>query len=479
MGGHKRACGLLFQSGRFSAGLAAQSSGLRPSCIIGAMSDSQPGSFLTAGPDHAAPPAFHIMLKPRGAICNLDCAYCYFLSKELMYPGSRFRMANDLLEDYTRQYIEAQQVPEVTFAWQGGEPTLMGLDFFQLAVELQRKYQKPGTRIFNALQTNGTLLDDAWCEFFRAHQFLIGLSVDGPRDLHDANRVDKGGRPTFDRVMAGLTLLKKHNVEFNILTTVHAANAPHPQRVYRFLRDEAGTQFIQFIPIVERERGDGVYVQAGDRVTPRSVTANQWGDFLIGVFDEWVRRDVGRVFVQHFDVALAAWAGERPGLCVHEETCGTALAMEHNGDLYSCDHFVEPNYRLGNIIEVPMIELVASDRQRAFGLAKRDALPQYCRECSVRFVCNGGCPKDRFIATPDGEPGLNYLCAGYKAFFTHVDGPMRFMASELKARRAPANVMGHLLRRDAELKQLFARAGRNDPCPCGSGKKFKACHGRS
>ncbi len=452
------------------------------------MSDAQPVAFATADPrqanaPHTAPAAFHVMLKPRGAICNLDCAYCYFLSKELMYPGSRFRMASELLEAYTRQYIEAQRVPEVTFAWQGGEPTLMGLDFFNLAIDLQQKYRKPGMRIYNALQTNGTLLDDAWCEFFRAHRFLVGLSLDGPRDLHDAYRVDKGGRPTFDRVMAGLALLKRHNVEFNILTTVHAANAPHPLRVYRFLRDEAGAQFIQFIPIVERRPSDDargqLYVQAGDHVTPRSVTARQWGDFLIGVFDEWVRRDVGRVYVQHFDVALAAWAGERPGLCVHEETCGAALAMEHNGDLFSCDHFVEPAYRLGNIIETPMIELVASERQRAFGLAKRDTLPRYCRECAVRFVCNGGCPKDRFIAAPDGEPGLNYLCAGYKAFFTHIDAPMRFMAAELKARRAPANVMAYMRRRDLELQRLFARAGRNDPCPCGSGKKFKACHGRS
>ncbi len=451
------------------------------------MSDAQPAIFSTADvrsadAPHAAPAAFHVMLKPRGAICNLNCAYCYFLSKELMYPGSRFRMAHDLLEAYTKQYIEAQRVPEVTFAWQGGEPTLMGLDFFKLAIALQQKYRKPGMRIYNALQTNGTLLDDAWCEFFHAHQFLIGLSVDGPRDLHDANRVDKGGRPTFDRVMAGLALLKRHSVEFNILTTVHAANAPHPLRVYRFLRDEAGAQFIQFIPIVERRASDDaqaqLYVQAGDQVTARSVTGRQWGEFLIGVFDEWVRRDVGRVYVQHFDVALAAWAGERAGLCVHEETCGTALALEHNGDLFACDHFVEPAYRLGNIIEIPMIELVASERQRAFGLAKRDTLPRYCRECAVRFVCNGGCPKDRFIATPDGEPGLNYLCAGYKAFFTHIDAPMRFMAAELKARRAPANVMAWMRRRDAELKQLFARAGRNDPCPCGSGKKFKACHGR-
>ena len=422
-----------------------------------------------------APRAFHIMTKPRGAICNLDCAYCYFLSKEMLYPGSRFRMANDLLESYTRQYIEAQRVPEVTFAWQGGEPTLMGLPFFRRAVELQRKYRRPGMRIHNTLQTNATLLDDDWCRFLREQSFLVGASLDGPRELHDAYRVDKGGHPTFDRVMAGIALLKRHGVEFNILTTVHAANADHPLEIYRFLRDEVGTQFMQFIPIVQRDNETGF--QEGEAIAPRSVTARQYGDFLIAIFDEWVRRDVGRVFVQIFDVALAAWVGERPGLCIFEETCGAALAMEHNGDVYSCDHFVEPAHKLGNIQHIPLIELVASPQQRQFGLAKRDTLPRYCRECEVRFVCNGGCPKDRTLRTPDGEPGLNYLCAGYKAFFTHIDRPMRIMAAELGAGRPPANVMCLLAAEQAEWERRLARAGRNDPCPCGSGRKFKKCHG--
>lgn len=433
-------------------------------------------SFLTAGRSVVAPAAFHVMLKPRGAICNLDCQYCYFLSKEMMYPGSRFRMADELLETYTKQYIDAQRVPEVTFAWQGGEPTLMGLDFFKRAVELQQHYRKPGLRIHNAFQTNGVLLDDDWCRFFHQHNFLIGLSVDGPKYLHDAYRVDKGGRPTFDRVMAGLALLKKHRVEFNILTTVHAANAEHGLEVYRCLRDEVGTQFMQFIPIVERANETGY--QEGDQITARSVTAAQYGRFLISIFDEWVRRDVGRVFVQIFDVALAAWVGERPGLCVFEETCGLALAMEHNGDLFACDHFVEPNYRLGNIQEIPLIDMVASAAQRQFGLDKRDKLPRYCRECEVRFVCNGGCPKDRFITTPDGEAGLNYLCAGLRAFFNHIDRPMRFMASELDAGRPPANIMKLLAQEAHALQQRFAAVGRNDPCPCGSGRKFKACHGK-
>ncbi len=426
-------------------------------------------------PTRSSPPAFHVMVKPRGPICNLDCEYCYFLSKERLYPDSDFRMSGALLEEYTRQYIEAQRVPEVTFAWQGGEPTLMGLDFFREAVAYQQKYRKPGMRIINALQTNGTLLDDGWGQFFHDHHFLIGISLDGPPHLHDAYRRDKGGRPTFERVLRGVEVLKRHRVEFNVLTCVSAANAPYPLDVYRFLRDEIGAAFIQFIPIVERDNATGF--QEGSAVTPRTVTGEQYGRFLIGVFDEWVRRDVGRVFVQIFDVALAAWSGQRPGLCVFEETCGVALAMEHNGDVYSCDHFVEPRYNLGNMNVIPLADLVASDRQRQFGLDKRDKLPRMCRECEVRFVCNGGCPKNRLLATPDGEPGLNFLCAGYKAFFTHIDRPMRIMAAELRAGRPPANVMLILAREEAALARQFATVGRNDPCPCGSGRKFKNCCG--
>jgi uncharacterized protein len=419
--------------------------------------------------------AFHLMTKPRGAICNLDCKYCYFLSKERLYPGSAFRMSETLLEEYIRQYIDAQHVPEVTFAWQGGEPTLMGLDFYRQAVRYQQQHKKPGMHISNTLQTNAVTLDDAWCQFFADHDFLIGASLDGPRQLHDAYRVDKGGAPTFDRVMKGIRLLQNHGVAFNILTTVHAANADYPLEIYRFLRDEVGAEFIQFIPIVERDNDTGY--QEGSTVTARSVGAAQYGRFLISIFDEWVRRDVGRVYVQIFDVALAAWAGNDPGLCIFKETCGKALAMEHNGDVFSCDHYVEPAYKLGNINAIPLSEIVVMDKQQAFGLAKRDSLPDYCRQCDVRFVCNGGCPKNRFISTPDGDPGLNYLCAGYKAFFTHIGGPMRFMANELAHRRPPANVVKHMRQLDAVLEAAFAQAGRNDPCPCGSGIKFKKCHG--
>ena len=386
--------------------------------------------------------AFHLMTKPRGAICNLDCKYCYFLSKERLYPNSDFRMSETLLEEYTRQFIEAQHTPEITFAWQGGEPTLMGLDFYKQAVSYQQKYRKPYTIILNTMQTNAVTLDDDWCDFFAQNNFLIGVSLDGPQKLHDAYRVDKGGAPTFDRVIRGINLLKKHGVEFNILTTVHHENADYPLEIYRFMRDELQTQFLQFIPIVERDNATGF--QEGSAVTTRSVGAEQYGEFLMTIFDEWVRHDVGSMFVQIFDVALGTWAGHNPGLCIFEETCGTGLAMEHNGDVYSCDHYVEPKHKVGNIIDIPLSDIVMSDQQRAFGLAKRDTLPQYCRECEVRFICNGGCPKNRFIETPDGEAGLNYLCAGYKAFFTHINEPMQFMANELQHRRSPANVMAYM-----------------------------------
>lgn len=385
------------------------------------------------------PAAFHIMSKPRGAVCNLDCKYCYFLKKEKLYPDSDLRMDEDTLESYTRQYIEAQRAPEVTFAWQGGEPTLMGLDFFSRAVELQEKYRQPGTKIFNALQTNGTTLHDEWCTFFKQNNFLIGLSLDGPQQLHDKYRVDKAGKTSFKRVMKGISLLKKYQVDFNILTTVHAANVDHPLDVYHFLRDEVGAQFIQFIPIVERKNDTGY--QEGYKVTKRSVTGKKYGQFLNAIFDEWVRQDVGQTFVQIFDVALGVWYGQRASLCIFEQTCGLAMAMEHNGDLYSCDHYVEPGHFLGNIKEDQMLDLVASEKQVDFGATKHNSLPQYCLDCEVRFICNGGCPKNRIRRTPDGEEGLNYLCEGYKAFFKHIDEPMKKMAQYLKIGRPPADIM--------------------------------------
>jgi uncharacterized protein len=401
--------------------------------------------------------AFHVLAKPTGAVCNLDCAYCFFLSKEELYPKSEFRMTDGVLEAYIRQVIEAHHGQQVSIAWQGGEPTLMGRAFFERALELVKKYARPGMVVEHTIQTNGTLLDESWCEFFRENQFLVGLSMDGPREMHDAYRVDKAGAPTFDRVLAAARLMQRQKVDFNILCTVHAANVDHPLPVYRFFRDELGACFIQLIPIVERatpellplaNRGWGdrhphrpLYVQEGSLVTDRSVAPEKWGDFLIGIFDEWVRRDVGTVFVQMFDAALASWLGFTNPMCVFNEKCGTALALEHNGDLYSCDHFVEPKYLLGNIEKRRMLDLVASDQQRAFGDAKLDTLPQYCRSCDVRFACHGECPRNRFTTTPDGEPGLNYLCAGYKAFFRHIDPPMKGMADLVRRGRYADEVM--------------------------------------
>ena len=433
----------------------------------------------------AAPQAFHLLAKPTGAQCNLDCEYCFFLSKEMLYPDSRFRMSEDTLELYLRQLIEAHaRVPEVTIAWQGGEPTLMGLDFFRRSVEITQKYLRPGQRALHTIQTNGTQLDAEWAAFFKEQEFLVGISIDGPREIHDTYRHTRGGRGSFDQVMRGLDALRAAEVDWNALTTVHAANAERGREVYCFLRDALGARFVQFIPIIERvpdADADGavpwsswrdrpLYVQEGEAVTARSITGEGYGRFLIDVFEEWVRRDIGEVFVQMFDVALANWYGEPPSLCVHSETCGNALALEHNGDLYCCDHFVEPGYLLGNIAEHDMADLVASPRQRQFGLDKRDTLPQYCLDCEVRFACHGGCPKDRFISTPDGEPGLNYLCPGYKLFFHHVDEPMRAMSDLLRQGRPPSDLSGRYAAHDAD-------RGRNDPCPCGSGRKWKQCHG--
>ncbi len=412
---------------------------------------------MTASPLTSAPTAFHLLAKPTGPICNLDCEYCFFLSKEMLYPGDRFRMADDLLETYVLQLLEAHRTPVVTVAWQGGEPTMMGLDFFKRSVELVDKHRRPDQQIDYTIQTNGVLIDERWAAFFKENRFLVGLSVDGPRHLHDTYRVDKRGKGSFDRVMAGYEHLKAAGVDVNVLCTVHAANQDHALEVYRFFRDGMGVRFIQFIPIVERttetllplanlgwstsrKEKRPLYVQAGNRVTDRTVAPEAYGRFLIEVFDEWVRRDVGEVFVQMFDVALANWHGEPPGLCIFSETCGLALALEHNGDLYSCDHYVEPDYLLGNITETPMIELVASEKQRAFGQAKRDTLPQYCLDCEVRFACHGGCPRNRFTVTPDGEEGLNYLCPSYKAFFNHVDPAMRLMSRLLRQGRAPSEI---------------------------------------
>jgi uncharacterized protein len=441
---------------------------------------------------------FHIMTKPIGPICNLGCKYCFYLEKESLYPSARkWAMSPEVLESFIRQYIESQQTPEVNFAWQGGEPTLLGVEFFERVVELQQRYAG-GRRVSNALQTNGTLLDDRWCEFLARHQFLIGLSIDGPRRLHDAWRVDKQDRPTFDAVMRGAELLKRHKVEFNTLTVVNRTNSQHPLEVYQFLK-QMGSQFLQFIPLVERlGNAPGelspppqlTVVEANQVAAPWAVEPRQYGQFLIDIFDYWVRHDVGRVFVQLFDVSLGIWSGHGAGLCVFAEECGRAMALEHNGDLYSCDHYVYPNYKLGNLLNQSAVAMGDGVQQVQFGKDKSERLPQYCRRCEVRFACNGECPKHRFLTTPDGEPGLNYLCEGYRHFFRHIDGPMKTMASLLQARRAPAEIMAILAREKSQggapapgtagaTGAAGAAPGRNDACPCGSGRKYKKCCGAS
>jgi uncharacterized protein len=420
--------------------------------------------------------AFHVMAKPTGARCNLACDYCFFLKKDRLYPESGFRMSDETMEAYLRQTIEGHSVPEVTIAWQGGEPTLMGLDFFQRAVAVEKKYARPGQRIENSFQTNGILIDEDWCRFFHDNNFLIGLSLDGPRELHDAYRHDKGGQPVFDKVERAARLMQKHGVEFNILCTVNSANSRRPLQVYRYFRDDLGARYLQFIPIVERanETGD----QAGTRLTDRTVDPAQYGRFLIEIFDEWVRRDVGTMFVQFFDGVLASYVRGASSLCVLTPTCGEGVALEHTGDLYSCDHFVEPRHLLGNIHRTPLPELVASEAQRAFGRAKAETLPKYCRECAHLFTCHGECPKNRVLTTPDGEPGLNWLCAGLKAFFAHVDRPMRIMAELLRRGQYADGIMDILAREEGRPVQKAGKTGRNDPCPCGSGRKYKDCHGR-
>jgi uncharacterized protein len=432
------------------------------------------------------PPGFHLLAKPSGSTCNIDCTYCFFLSKEALYPNEKNRMSDATLEAYIRQLLEAHRTPTVTVAWQGGEPTLMKVDFFRRSVELVEKYRRPEQVVEHTFQTNGILIDDEWCAFFKEHNFLVGLSVDGPREIHDTYRLDRGKQGTFDKVMKGWSLLRKHGVEFNILCTVNAANEKHGRAVYRFFRDEMGAKWLQFIPIVERASEETIdianqgwseqpgrkrllYTQSGNLVTKRSVGGEQYGHFLVDIFEEWVRHDVGKVFVQMFDVTLEAYFG-RHLLCIHAPTCGYGPALEYNGDVYSCDHFVEPRYKLGNIHETQLVQLVASAQQRKFGDDKRDSLTPQCQRCEVRGLCNGGCPKDRFALSRDGDPGQNYLCAGLELFFTHTRPTMQTMAQLLQRGRAPSEVMALVAEEDA-------RGGPYHPCPCGSGRKFRFCHG--
>ncbi len=429
------------------------------------------------------------MTKPIGPRCNLDCRYCFYLEKEKLFPeGESYRMSDEVLETYIRKYIQSQRAPEISFAWQGGEPTLLGLPFFRKVVALQRQYAG-GRPVHNAFQTNGTNLDDDWCRFFAREHFLVGLSLDGPAHVHDRYRVDKAGGGSHAEVMRALELLKKHRVEFNTLTCVTRQSPDEALEIYHFLKDQ-GAVFMQFIPIVERA-GDRAAHAMGldlavppdprasdnpDAMMPWAVTPEGYGRFLCRIFDEWIRADVGRIFVNLFDMALGAWCGMEPNLCTFSRQCGQAVAMEHNGDVYSCDHYVYPDYFLGNVMEKSLEEMVYSPEQIRFGNDKCDALPAYCRACEFLFACNGECPKHRFINTPDGEPGLNYLCAGYKTFFVHIDSSMRRMAALVRDGRPAADIM-NAPPVVAPQPAAAGRVGRNDPCPCGSGKKFKKCCG--
>ena len=392
----------------------------------------------------------YVMLKPAGAHCNLACKYCYYLEKNNLYQNShRHLMSDEMLEQFTREYIEAQTMPQVLFTWHGGEPLMRSIDFYKKALELQKKYAH-GKQIDNVIQTNGTLLTDEWCEFFAKNHWLVGISIDGPQEYHDHYRVTPAGKPSWEKVMQGISLLKKHRVEWNAMAVVNAYNAEHPLEFYHFFRDN-GCQYLQFTPIVERltehEDGRTLASLADDREIPladASVTPQQWGNFLCTIFDDWVRHDVGKTFVEIFDCTLANWMGVLPGICAYSKECGHAGVMEHNGDVYSCDHFVFPEYKLGNIREQSLIDMLYGEKQQAFSRLKHTSLPRQCKECDMEFACHGECPKNRFEKDKYGEPGLNYLCQGYYQYYTHVAPYMDFMKRELLAQRPPANIMNVL-----------------------------------
>jgi uncharacterized protein len=409
---------------------------------------------------------FQVFVKPAGAVCNMDCHYCYYLKKQHLYPAvESFCMTDDLLEKYIIQHIEASTNPTITFSWHGGEPTVLGLDYFRKIVELERKHQPAGRRILNGLQTNGILLEEEWCRFFSAEGFGVGLSLDGPAEMHDRYRVTRGQQPTHKQTMRAFELLQAHRIPCDILCVLHDQNVHRPTQVYRFFK-EIGAQYVGFLPVVEPTR------DAESGVSPHTVPARSFGTFLCTIFDEWMRYDVGRIMVQIFDEASRPAFGLEHSLCIFRETCGDIPVIEHNGDFFSCDHFVDAEHRLGNIRETPLAELLESPAQIAFGRAKRDALPRYCQACEVLSTCNGGCPKDRFIRTPDGEPGLNYLCAGFKYFFRHSRPHLMKLASQSQG--------GQRLERPAQASpamhaNAFAKTNRNAPCPCGSGRKYKRC----
>lgn len=389
----------------------------------------------------------YVMLKPAGAHCNLACKYCYYLEKNKLYPtAQRHLMSDEMLEQFTREYIEAQTMSQVLFTWHGGEPLLRSIDFYRKALSLQQKYAG-GRRIDNVIQTNGTLLTDEWCEFFAQNHWLVGISIDGPQPYHDHYRLTAAGKPSWKKVMQGIKLLKKHGVEWNAMAVVNAYNANHPLEFYRFFK-ENGCQFLQFTPIVERltRHEDGrTLASLADKdeisLSEASVTPEQWGYFLCAIFDEWVRKDVGKIFVEIFDCTLANWMGISPGICAYSKECGHAGVMEHNGDVYSCDHFVFPEYKLGNIRDHSLIDMLYGEQQQEFSRLKHSSLPRQCKECDMEFACHGECPKNRFMKDKYGDSGLNYLCPGYYHYYQHVAPYMDYMKQELMSQRPPSNIM--------------------------------------
>ena len=406
---------------------------------------------------------FQVFAKPIGSICNLGCHYCYYLKKELIYPeGEIFRMPDDILEEYIVQHIAAFPGPEIRFSWHGGEPTVLGLDYFRTIVALQRRHQPPDRRIFNGMQTNGTLLNEDWCRFLAETGFAVGLSLDGPQEMHDLHRVTRKGQPTYEQTMRGYSLLRQHGISCDILCVVNAHTVRYPTQVYRFFK-EIEAQYVTFLPLVEPSAEGGV--------SRRSVPADAWGSFLCTIFDEWQNRDIGRIKVQIFEEATRTAFGQEHSLCIFRPVCGDIPVIEHNGDFFSCDHFVDKEHCLGNIRETPLVELLESPAQRSFGQAKLETLPRYCQACEVRAMCNGGCPKNRFIGTPDGESGLNYLCAGYKRFFTHCRPFVKAVAAQWRRQ----TLEEHMPPAGAAVARKTRKPGRNDPCPCGSGLKYKKC----
>jgi serine-type anaerobic sulfatase-maturating enzyme len=413
---------------------------------------------------HASRP-YQIFAKPIGSLCNLGCDYCYYLRKQSLYPDEdSFRMPEDVLEEYILQHIETCPDPVIPFSWHGGEPTLLGVDYFHRIVELERKHQPSGRRIINGIQTNGTLLDEAWCRFLAAERFAVGLSLDGPQEMHDGHRQTKGGKPTHTQAMRGYELLRKHRIACDILCVVHSHNVNDPTEVYRFFKQIKAVH-IGFLPLVEPQ----AHIER--RVSPLTVPPDAFGAFLCAIFDEWMSEDIGQVNIQIFEETAKAALGQEHALCIFKKTCGDVPVIEHNGDFFSCDHFVDREHLLGNIRETRLVDLIESSTQRAFGQAKWDKLPRYCLECDVLDLCHGGCPKDRILQTPDGEAGLNYLCAGFKRFFAHC----KPFLEELSALGNPETIQRRKPPRPSARQEAHPSIGRNDPCPCGSGKKYKKC----